>query len=178
MALLPILAMMIAGHHLGREYWLVALAFMASWFGDSLAWMLDGSWQTVYLWLPIQFWLVALAFMRESVNRVFSLGAVVILAVTSWSMSASEPDTLLTVLGSAAVLMVAHGRIAPSLYIYFGGGTLAYIYMVAMMGTGHFEVAWWLYQGCRLMAYLLFVAMVIRAHANPRREGGTRVAAV
>ena len=159
MALAPIIGMMVVGRKLPRAYWLVALAYLMSWFGDSLAWMLDGSWQGTYLWLPLQLWLVFLAFMKMPTNRVFSLGAVILLALISWTVSGAGPDVLLTIAGSVVVLFILEGRIAPSLYVYFGLGTLAYLWMTWSMGE-QFLVAWYSYQACRLLAYSIFLAAI------------------
>ena len=167
MALLPIVAMMLMGRGLPREYWLVALAFMVSWFGDSLAWALGGAWWGTYLWLPVQFWIVLMAFFKTPTNRVFSLGAVVILAASSWSVTGAGPDLLLTIAGSATVLVLMEGRLVPPLIAYFGLGTVAYLFMTSSTGD-RFMVGWYLYQSCRLLAFILFTSTVIKIKSWPR----------
>jgi hypothetical protein len=137
-----------------------------SWVGDSIAWAFDGSWEGTYLWLPFQFWLIFLAFMEAPANRVFSLGAVVLLALTSWSISGAGPDVLLTLAGSVTVLVIAGGRMALPLRIYFGLGTLAYFVMATSSGN-QFLAAWGTYQGCRLLAYTLFLGILFRSRLGP-----------
>lgn len=165
MALVPILAMMLiglSGKSLSRTYWLLALAFSVSWFGDSLSYASGGAWYWTYLWMPLQLWLICLAFMRDPLNRVSSLGALIFLAALSWAVSGPGPDILLTVAGSIWIILLAEGRMAPAIHIYFGLGTVAYLSMVVAPDS-HVLLAWYVHQVSRMIAYAIFLGVAFRS---------------
>ncbi len=171
MALVPIIALMILGllgKRLPRSYWLLGLAFAVSWVGDSLAFFLDGAWWGTYFWLPFQFWLVLSAFLEEPLSRVFSLGALIFVSGLSWAVSSPSPDMVLTVTASVLVLILAHGRMAPALRIYFGLGTVAYLAMITA-SEGNAEFTCYAYQSCRALAYTVFLAVVLLTSLRPWR---------
>lgn len=158
MALVPIAAMMVAGRRLSASYWLVALAFLMSWFADSFDHYSGGLWSDVWVWLLFQFLLVVAAVTRGR-TRLLWMAAVGLVGSLSLILTPG-PDWLLTLAGSAAVLMLARGWLTIPLALYFGAGTFAYFWMIASIG-GDILPAWYVYQGCRVAAYGAFVGLIL-----------------
>ena len=129
-----------------------------SWLGSSLQHFSGGVWWTSYLWLPVQFTLALAAFGpgRWTLAAV-SCGA---LAASSTLLSAPGPDVLLTVVGSAAVLLVARGPLRTPAVIYFGAGSVLYLLMIQRIG-GDIMPAWYAYQGARALAFVAFAMVLI-----------------
>ncbi len=155
--LVPILAMLVMGRKLPGMYWLVAVAFSVSWFADSLAHFSGGNWVAWHLLLPVQIWLVLLAFIDD--RRAFAALALFMLAVLSWAWHGPGPDQLVITTGSIAILLVARGALAWPLYVYFGGGTVAYLVMTSGVG-GAMLPAWYCYQSCRLLSFIFFIGII------------------
>lgn len=163
LALVPLAAVVLARHRLPREYWLVGLAFLASWLGDMLASLYGGSWLVSYLWLPAQVALVLMVVLPTALSRLLSPPLMALLAGVSWLISAPGPDVLVTVVGSTVILRYAQGRLARPLQVYFGAGTVAYLIMATLIASPHFMLAWYVYQTCRLTAFVLFTLAVVQA---------------
>lgn len=102
------------------------------------------------MWLPVQFALVLWA-MRPGEAWPAALPLV---ASVSWVVSGPGPEWIITAAGSVAVLVLAHGRLAVPLVIYFGPGTLCYFWMTETLD--HIMPAWYAYQACRLAAIAAF----------------------
>jgi hypothetical protein len=138
--------------------WFLALAFFVSWFADSAAHFIGGSWAGRFVWLPLQLWLASLAFTKERGRRILYAFGLVFLAFASASISWPGPDIFLTLLGSIGLLWIARGKLALPVYIYFGAGSLAYLMMVNNIGADFLRF-WYLYQGCRLVAFAVFIGI-------------------
>ncbi len=156
-ALLPVVAVL-----LWRPSWpwsLLALAWAVSWIADSMAWATGGSWAALYVWVPVQVGLVLLA-VADEWDRAKVLALVVFAGVVSALVSYPDPEVLVIALGSAAIVMLAKGRLRWPLYLYFGSGTVLYLMMV----SGEFMTYWYGYQASRLGAFAVFVALVAKGH--------------
>jgi hypothetical protein len=165
--LIPILGMMLMGRKLPRVYWLVALGLSVSWFADSAQHFIGGTWGAWYVFLPLQVWLVLIAFRSDLVIPA----ALVLIGLTmlSWGWSHPGPDQLVTVVGSVAVFFVARGSLYWPLSIYFGAGTVAYLFMTSQVG-GDILPAWYVYQSCRALGILIFIG-IIAPPVIHRRKG-------
>lgn len=139
--------------------WWLAAAFGVSWVGDSLAWLLGGSWAAVYVWFPAQLALAFLATVEEGVERLGGLFVVGVLAVLSVAWSYPGPEVLSVTVGSAALLLLARGPVRGPVRVYFGVGTVCYL---AWVLDGWALGWWWAYQGCRLAACAWLAAIVLR----------------
>jgi hypothetical protein len=137
-------------------HWLVAAAFATAFVHESYAIVTGGSWEGVAVWTLAQFGLLLLAFG----------GPVVMLAyvVAAWGLWLAGPEVL-AALGSIIVLLLAKNhRLAWSMFVYCGFGTLAYLAMAAEW-QGVFMPWWWAYQSARLAAFGLFARAAWRANA-------------
>lgn len=132
-------------------YWLIACGFGMSWVGDTIMLETGGSWAYGYVWLPIQIGLILLALAATWAMRAAVTVGVALLTVLS--VAHARPDIVLTVVGSVWILWQAHGRVTPSLYVYFGLGTVLYL---LMLGADNILPAWYGYQASRLVAYGAF----------------------
>ena len=174
--LVPLVAMVLLGRRLSMEWWLLALAWSVSWVADSVTHFAGGAWFVSHLWLWLQFVYVLAVFMAPSIHRAMAMSAVVLMAMSSAQLSAPGPDWLLTSGGSALILTAAwraEGRgaaLALPAFVYFGLGSIAYLWMVSRMGSPEFSPAWQTYQACRLLAFLLFVVIVIRERGRGSGE--------
>jgi len=112
MGLIPIIFLMAFGRRSPRAFWLVGLALMVSWFGDSAMHFIGGGWVASYFWLPVQMWLVLLAFIRSPTNRIASGLALLVLGPVSMFLSWPGPDQLITI---RAVGRSASSRLPESL---------------------------------------------------------------
>lgn len=163
MDLLPILAVFYLGRRRLAEpvAWLLACAWLVSWFGSSLQHFSGGEWWTSYLWLPVQF---ALAFMAFGLVPIVAVAVAVTLGALSALVSAPGPDVFMSVTCSAllvAMLLMERGPYVLPAALYFGLGTVCYVLMVERTGESIMP-AWYAYQGSRALAYLAFLAVVIR----------------
>ncbi len=154
-ALLPIAAVLL--WRAPALYSLVALAWAVSWVADSMAWATAGSWAALYVWVPVQVGLVLLALVDEW-DRVKVLALVAFAGLVSALVSYPDPEVLVIALGSAAIVMLAKGRIRWPLYLYFGSGTVLYLMMV----SGEFMTYWYGYQASRIGAFVVFAALVFQ----------------
>lgn len=161
-ALVPLLALLIFGRESPRAWWLLALAFAVSWFGDSFAFFLGGSWAASYFWLPVQFALALVAFSPTRLWALVATVAVALLAMVSVQISAPGPEWALTLVGSITVMAVADGVLVWPAIIYFGVGSVAYLWMIGYVDADGFLVAWWTYQACRVLAFAAFLGLLIR----------------
>jgi hypothetical protein len=161
-ALVPLLAVALLGRRAPRAWWLVAAAFFVSWVGDSAAHFAGDAWWTAYAWLPVQFGLVLVAFLPTVLWRMVAVTGVLLLAVTSAQATAPGPDWMLTLGASVAILAAVKGPLSAPVVLYFGFGSLAYLWMVALIGSDRLVGAWWAYQGCRVAAYVTFVGLLIQ----------------
>lgn len=159
-ALLPLALLVVFGKGLGGAWWLVGLAFAVSWAGDSFAYLLGGSWVASYFWLPVQVALVLVAFQDDPLYKPMIVMGVALLAVSSAQISAPGPEWLMTLVGSIAVMAVAKGVLAWPMMVYFGIGSIAYLVMIARIGTEGFHASWLWYQGSREMAFALFIVLM------------------
>ena len=157
-ALLPALALILRGPTRVPSAWLLlAMAFSASWVGDSLSWAFSGSWAPCYAWVPAQIGLVLLAVTKRSFP---ALGMVFVLSVLSVALTFPGPEILTTAVGSAAVCALVREPLRWPVWLYFGAGTACYLMLVA---TG-FDMAYWYgYQAARLGAFAVFIALLWRA---------------
>ena len=170
MTFIPLIAVVFCWKTLPREFRLIAAAFAVSWLGDVMAWTWGGSWAWAYLWSPVQLGAVLCAYLPTAMDRVSALAALVMLSGVSFIASGGGPDILLTVGGSAIILMVASGALAWPLRIYFGLGTLFYVPMtLSVPHSPMFWDAWHGYQFFRALAYGVFVVSVVSTHLCPRR---------
>lgn len=167
--LLPILGMMAFGRNLPRVYWLVALGLFVSWFADSATHFIGGTWGAWYFFLPVQVWLVLAAFTDTARGQVYLALALVALTVASWNLNHPGPDQLVTTVGSIAIFFVARGPLYWSLSIYFGAGTVAYLFMTSQVGSDILP-AWYAYQICRALGILVFIGIIAPPLIH-RREG-------
>ena len=156
-ALLPAFALILRGPtHVPSAWLLLAMAFSASWVGDSLAWALGGSWAAFYLWVPVQIGLVLLIVTER---RVLALGLLLLLAVLSALLTFPGPELLVIAVGSAACCALVRGDLTWPVWLYFGLGTACYLMMV----REGWDVAYWYgYQAARLGAFAVFVALLWR----------------
>ena len=123
---------------------------------------IGGTWNHSYFFLPIQVYLILLAFVRSTANRLFLAGALVLMVPASMALSWPGPDYLITIMGSLAILSVARGRLAIPLHLYFGYGTVAYVWLASEVAGGtDILPAWYTYQACRALAFVLFVAVIV-----------------
>jgi hypothetical protein len=143
--------------------WLLACAWLVSWFGSSLQHFAGGLWWPSYVWLPVQLGLVLAAFKPERLPLI--AGALAALAVVSALLTAPGPDVLLTLVGSVGVLVLARGRYVLPVFLYFGVGSVFYLLMIQRVGDG-FTPMWLAYQGSRAAAYVAFLAFLL---LRPRR---------
>lgn len=164
---IPILGMMVMGRKLERVYWLVALGLFVSWFGDSAQHFIGGTWGAWYVFLPLQLWIIWVA-LTDS-HKVFAAMVLFVLAVASWNMSYPGPDQLMTAIGSIAILMVVRGPLVWPLSIYFGAGTVAYLFMTSQVGADLLP-AWYTYQICRTLGILFFIGIIAPPLVH-RRKG-------
>lgn len=168
--LLPGIAMAIFGRKLPARYWLLAAAFSVSWLADSLAKYLDGSWTASYVWIPIQMALVLVALLEDPMRRLFAVTSLAVVAFGSAALSWPGPDVLVTLGGSVAVLALASGPAVVPLYLYFGAGSVSYLWMI-----GHLDdvlPGWYAYQASRLSAYLAFAVLVSYLDLRRTIDGG------
>ena len=165
--LLPIVGMLVMGRKLSRTYWLVACGLGVSWFADSVMHFTGGGWGAWYLFLPMQIWLVLAAFNPGRLT-LWAL-ALLVLASVSWALRGPGPDQIVTAVGSVAILYVARGRMVWPLYIYFGAGTVAYLFMTTQV-AGNILPAWCAYQACRALGIIFFIG-IIPPPLMHRREG-------
>ena len=167
LGLLPILGMIAFGRKLPRVYWLVSLGLFVSWFADSAQHFIGGTWSAWYFFLPLQLWLIVIAFRKD---LAVSAALVLIgLTMLSWGLRYPGPDQIVTGAGSVAIFFVARGRLCWPLSIYFGAGTVAYLFMTSQVG-GDILPAWYVYQVCRALAIIFFIG-IIAPPLMHRREG-------
>ena len=157
------------GRKLPRVYWLVSLGLFVSWFADSATHFIGGTWGAWYFFLPLQLWLIVIAFMDKLRPQVVVALSLVALTIGSWHLSYPGPDEIVTAAGSAAILFVARGPLCWPLGIYFGAGTVAYLFMTSQVG-GDILPAWYGYQICRVLGVLLFIGIITPPMIH-RREG-------
>lgn len=164
-AVLPAAGAVLCRTRLPRGTALIATAFAVSWLGDTLAWATGGAWYTSHLWLPVQFGLVLWAVTERGADRVLPLALILAATLVSMAVFAPGPDVVITLTGSALVLVTAmrsrHPLALPVL-IYFGVGSVCYLMMVShyVTGTamgGGFDSWWWAYQAARVMAWAAFL---------------------
>lgn len=158
-ALVPILVLLAFKRDAPARYWLVAFGFLASWFADSLALELGGSWAISYILPGVQlgFFAGALGYWLAMPAMLVALGA------ETLTMTAAVPETAVTTLGSAAVVWWARDTdMGLTLAVYCGLGTVLYLLMVTEFFRPAFTPIWITYQGARLLAFTLFAVAVTR----------------
>jgi hypothetical protein len=162
----------------GREVWpptpaqWVGLGLFVSWWGDSLARPLGGTLEASYVWIPVQLWMVLFPFMGSAFHRLMLAVSLLILAPISWDLpgpgKGPGADFLLNGFGFLAVLLLARGKLAFPLYIYFGLGTALYFLMMTGPPSS-LETS--LYHCCRLCAYIAFIGIIAPPLIQKRRAG-------
>lgn len=160
-ALFPLVALFIWGRKLGAPYWLLGVSFFVSWIGDSMADLGGRSWALSYAWIPFQIGFALWAFLDTLAQKAMAFWAVLAVALASVMLTGPDPELLLTMTGSLAIMVLARGRLAFPTWIYFGFGTTAYVFMALRRHEPGFMPAWIAYQGCRVAAYVMFAAVVI-----------------
>ena len=164
--LLPIAALVIWHRTAPVAAWTLAAAFGVSWVGDTLAFVLGGSWAAVYWWLPVQIALAFWAVVPHGAKRLGGLFGIGFLAVVSATLTYPGPEVLTTMCGSALILALGSGRLSLPVWLYFGLGSFCYL----LWSQGGWDVGWWwAYQGCRLAACLALVVVIRGATAH---DGG------
>jgi hypothetical protein len=151
--LAPVLLLLTLRRHAPPVYWIVALAFLVSWFADAFARWADGSWAAVSYYPVAQMGLFAWAFG----GHVWALAVALIAAPLTWF----EPPVWPRVIGSIAALLLAKGHtLSPVVVLYCGVGTILYLGMIRHATPEAYEpfMRWWFpYQAARLAAFGLFV---------------------
>jgi hypothetical protein len=146
-------------------YVLVAAAFAMSAFADLIALGLSGhaTWAVSYVLAPVQVGTILWAL--GSTRLPFALFGLALGQVVFGDLS--QPDVVVTVAGSVAVLWLARDTaLAWPLFAYFGAGTVCYLMMAARIDDyGAFMLFWYAYQGARLGAFGLFARAAWRADA-------------
>ena len=157
LALVPGAAVILRGpRRIPGSYLLLALAFAASWVGDSLSGIMGGSWVPLYGWVPVQM-LLALFAVEADLWRWVAIPIMVGLVPISIVLTYPGPEILIMVLGSGCLMLVTKGRFRWPIFLYFGIGTVMYIVMV--MGS-EFITFWYGYQAARVAGIMAFVALV------------------
>lgn len=170
MALVPLLCLAVV---LGRgkvpklNYVLLTASFFMSWIGDSITSFIDGEVAYQYLWAPAQIILAYAAVMEVwwSMKRVILIGSICALVITV-SLLNVDPGSLLWPLGGIGLVFFArHGSVEVPVFIYFGLGTVAYIFMINEVDEARLMRFWLTYQGCRLVA-LSSLCILISKESN------------
>ena len=143
------------------RYRIVACGFAWSWVGDVLMMESGGLWTMGHLWVPLQIGTVLLGLSVTRRQRWAILLGIPALAVVS-AVTGPPQEAMVTLAGSALVLYAARGRMAVSLYLYFGAGSVAYFVMASRAGSPEILIPWLVYQSLRLVAYGAFVFAVWR----------------
>lgn len=146
------------------SYVLMALALATSWVGDSLAFLMGGSWAAFYGWVPVQIALAFLAVETDPWRR--AVGAPLLCALALWSfvLTFPGPEILTMGIGSLAIVLLAKGPLRLPAYLYFGIGTGLYLVMV--LGSNFMDF-WYGYQASRVGAIAVFVMLAVK-----QRQGG------
>ncbi len=161
--LIPLFGMfclLVSGRRPTLFHWWLAFGLAISWPADSETFFKDGSWEVWYYFVPFQMWVIASAFMKSNGDRLISFFAFPALGVVSWGLTAPGLEQVVTIVGSVLVLIMAResGRILWPLFIYFGAGTIAYVFM-ANSAPHEMLAPMYLYQSSRLCAYIAFIAI-------------------
>lgn len=149
-AVVPLLVALLLG--VRGPVLLVALGFAVSAIGDAMSGALGNVWWVSYLWLPLQFSCILWALIPDRTERNRALAALLGLAFVASVIFNPGPEYVVSVLGSMLVLWTVRGWLAVPIYVYFGFGTLAYLWMVLRLTQGgDYMTAWWTYQTCRMV---------------------------
>jgi hypothetical protein len=152
-ALAPLAFLLAFRRDVRAAYWIVSIAFAVSFFADTVAAFMGGSWAPTSVYPVVQFGLVALAFGGYVWGLV--VAAAVLLTVTD------VPPALPYAVGSMAVMWLAREhKLAAPVLVYFGLGTALYLGMIRHATPEAYEpfMRWWYpYQAARLSAFGLFM---------------------
>ena len=175
MGLIPltgIIVLVCSGRRPPILYLWVAFGFAISWPADSQMFFKNGSAEVWYYFVPFQIWVIASGFMRSRADRIVSFLAFPALAVVSWELTAPEVEQVVTIAGSIVILILAKkaGGIFAPLLIYFGAGTVAYIYM-ANSPEHAMAAPMWAYQSLRLIAYIAFTVIIAPPLIRQKKRG-------
>jgi len=164
-------AVILVGSHVKGGHIFLGSSFFVSWIGDSLAHFSLGSWESSYFWLPVQVCFAFLAVLRNSMKRWLALLAVAAMTTLSFAITYPGPEVFISVSGSIGIIAVTRGSLRIPVYLYFGGGTLAYLLMVLQIGSPNFLKAWYLYQSFRIAAFVALSAIVIQVYRKGVAHG-------
>lgn len=163
MALVPLawLALLRShGQRRGAAWWWLATAFAVSWLADTAAHWVD-PWQVSVVYPVSQAALVGAVFL----SRTDALRLLAALVCVGWfaAIRPHRPDVLLHVVAWVAVVGVVYdrwalGTLRVALFVYFGGGALAWIGYAAWPGWA----SWIVYQGTRAAGIALFCVAATR----------------
>lgn len=161
--------LLVSGRRPNLFHWWLAFGFAISWPADSETFFKDGSWEVWYYFVPFQMWVIASAFMKSNGDRLISFFAFPALGVVSWGLTAPGLEQLVTISGSVLILMLARksGLIFWPFFIYFGAGTMAYVFM-ANSAPHEMTAPMYVFQSCRLCAYIAFIAITAPPLARKR----------
>ena len=96
--------------------WLLALAFAASWVGDSIAWYLGGSWAGFYGWVPVHVGLALLAVLDRR-DWLFAAAGLILASCYSALLSFPGPEVLVITLGSVTLVSCVSGPMRWPVYL-------------------------------------------------------------
>jgi hypothetical protein len=162
LALLVVLGVM--GRRVPAAYWWVASSFAVSVLADSVQAVVGGTFDVTFYYAPVQIALAAAAFQSGVIDRA---GTFALLAVAGWvsaHATTAPAEWMVTLAGGITICAAAwhRGLLRAPLWAYFGLGTLAYVWMVPVIGTEAILPRWFAYQACRWLAFALFAYAALR----------------
>jgi len=176
MALLPVyllgglllLGRLPSPEYLGN-YILFAGSLAMSWVGDSMMRANGGSFDLVYIWAPVQITLAFAAVIDFSKPKHVLIIALAYSAALFSHILQPEKGFVLYIIGGIGLIFCARKSLLLwPIAVYFGGGAVAYYFMIAYFAQPGFMVTWYTYQGCRAASILLFCSIIFRSSREAR----------
>lgn len=164
-----LVALQATGRRTPAPYWWAASAFAVSVPADSIMKLVGGTFDVTFYYVPLQVGLVIAAFQSGVIDRA---GTLALLAIAGWvsAQVTTQPAEWMVLLGGSVTICAAafhRDLLRGPLWLYFGLGTLAYLWMIPTIGTQAIYPRWLTYQGCRWLAFGLFAYSAIRHREDP-----------
>ncbi len=155
-----------------EAHWWVAFGLAVSVFADSVQRLVGGTFDVTFYYVPAQIALVLWAFERGLIVRVLILAFLAVAGWVSAQVTEAPAEWMIALVGGMTICAAAWkaGVLRAPLWVYFGLGTLAYLWLIPTIGTEAIYPRWLAYQSCRWAAFALFALDVAR---HSRRPGWT-----